>query len=159
MYGNNVPFYGNPYMTGAQMQQPNGQRVYQQPYQGGYQPYQPPIPQMQNAMQQAQQPQIVWEIVSDFETIRAANTSLDGQPKYYLMSDGAAIYRKQMMNDGTSKIFKYELSAEDAPKQAENASSDLMAAIQGLNAKVDEINKTVNQITSMWSGGVTEDES
>ncbi len=154
MYGNNVPFYGNPYMAGAQMQ-PNGQRMYQQPYQGGYQPYQPPIPQMQ----QVQQPQIMWEIVSDFETIRAANTSLDGQPKYYLMSDGTAIYRKQMMNDGTSKIFKYEISAEDAPKQAEDSSSDLMAAIQGLNVKVDEINKTVNQITSMWGGGVTEDES
>lgn len=163
MYGN-MPLYNNPYMPNMPMRQnmmPNGNNnnmmFGQQPYQQTAQNYQQMIPNYQQ--QQQQQQQVMWEIVSDLETIKAANTSLDGQPKYYLMSDGTAIYRKQMMNDGTSKIFKYELSAEDTPKQAENVSGDLMAAIQGLNAKVDEINKTVNQITSMWGGGVTDDES
>jgi len=160
MYGN-MPLYNNPYMPNMPMRQnmmPNGNNnnvmFAQQPYQQTSQNYQQMIPNYQQ-----QQQQVMWEIVSDLETIKAANTSLDGQPKYYLMSDGTAIYRKQMMNDGTSKIFKYELSAEDSAKQAENVSSDLMAAIQGLNTKIDEINNTVNQITSMWGGGTTEDES
>lgn len=158
MYGNS-PFYSNPFMTGAAgaQMQPNGQRMYQPPYQA---PYQPQIPQ--TAMQPqipSQQPQVACEIVSDFETIRAANPSLDGQPKYYLMSDGAAIYRKQLMPDGTSKIFKYELLVNEQPKQAENSSNELMDAIQSLNNKIDEINKTVNQITTMWdTGGGTDGE-
>lgn len=158
MYGNS-PFYSNPFMAGAAgaQMQPNGQRIYQPPYQPAYQPQIP-----QTAMQPqmpSQQPQVACEIVSDFETIRAANPSLDGQPKYYLMSDGAAIYRKQLMPDGTSKIFKYELLVNEQPKQAENSSSELMDAIQSLNNKVDEINKTVNQITTMWdTGGSTDGE-
>lgn len=158
MYGN-APFYSNPFMAGAAgaQIQPNGQRIYQPPYQA---PYQPQIPQTAIQPQiPSQQPQVACEIVSDFETIRAANPSLDGQPKYYLMSDGAAIYRKQLMPDGTSKIFKYSLAKDDENAQTISSSNDVTVSLKAIETKMDTLNTRMNEFMNMWGGNGNDNES
>nr|DAH21127.1 MAG TPA: hypothetical protein [Caudoviricetes sp.]DAV24611.1 MAG TPA: hypothetical protein [Caudoviricetes sp.] len=108
--------------------------------------------QQEPVQQSAPQPQIGCEIVGDYETVKAAQISLDGQPKYYPLSDGSAVYRKQLMADGTSKIFKYALVTDDAAKQAVSTDTALADAIKSVDTKIDTLSKRVDEIMSMWGG-------
>lgn len=122
-------------------------------YQQTSQNYQQIPPNYQQIIGNGINPQqtLICEIVGDFETVKAAQINLDGQPKYYPLSDGTAVYRKQLMADGTSKIFKYELSIEDDTKHAENQNLDFTGALKELANKIDRVNETVNQISNMWN--------
>ncbi len=118
------------------------------------QPY-APIPQepVQQPMTPATpQPQIACEIVGDYETVRAAKVGLDGQPKYYPLTDGTKIYRKQLMADGTSKIFEYALVTDSEPKQATAANSDLSNAIKAIDSKMEALTSRVDEFMNMWGG-------
>ena len=154
----NMPLYRNPYSLNtpmqqiqqAQQQQANvmfPQSLYQQTSQN-YQQIPPNYQQIIGNSINSQQT-LTCEIVGDFETVKAAQINLDGQPKYYPLSDGTAVYRKQLMADGASKIFKYELSVEDNVKQAENVNLDFTETLKELTGKIDRINETVNQISNM----------
>lgn len=160
VYGN-MPLYRNPYSLNTPMQQASLQQQQQQSnvmfpqslHQQTSQNYQQIPPNYQQIIGNSinSQQTLTCEIVGDFETVKAAQINLDGQPKYYPLSDGTAVYRKQLMADGTSKIFKYELSVEDDTKHAENQNLDLTGTLKELANKIDRVNETVNQISNMWN--------
>ena len=116
-------------------------------------PMQRPSQSVMPPVQQSNPNTLSCEIVGDFETVKAAQLDMTGQPKYYPLSDGTTIYRKQLMADGTSKIFTYTLASE--PK--ENASTDgsdakVMEELMSINDKLASLASQVQQINQLWGG-------
>lgn len=112
----------------------------------------PPQPVMPPA-QQAPPSALSCEIVGDFETVKAAQLDMTGQPKYYPLSDGTTIYRKQLMADGTSKIFTYTLASE--PKESaisDGSDTKVMEELVSINDKLAALATQVQQINQLWGG-------
>lgn len=134
----------NPY--GLQPQAAPQAPVSPVPMQRSPQPVMPPA-------QQAPPSALSCEIVGDFETVKAAQLDMTGQPKYYPLSDGTTIYRKQLMADGTSKIFTYTLASE--PKEnaiSEGSDAKVMEELVSINDKLAALATQVQQINQLWGG-------
>lgn len=123
------PYFQNPYM-----------------YQNPYVPQAPRVQMNQN----------VCEMVGDIETVKAAQLDMSGQPRFYPRSDGAAVYRKQLMPDGTSRIVTYTLSKEGDISESQRQDDTIMDTLNTLNDKMDAISAQIQAINSLWGGTANE---
>ena len=125
-------------------------------------PYNPyvPYPMTRPQYQQPiipQVPQNTCEIVGDLETVKAAQLDMTGQPKFYPLSDGSAVYRKQLMPDGTSKIFTYTLTTDSKEVQPpETVDSQVIDSLRAINDRLDTLAAQVQAINNLWGGASNE---
>lgn len=122
-------------------------------------PYNPYINQQPYGYGQMRQPlsmpvaSIPGEMVGDIETVRAAQIDMSGQPRFYPRSDGSAIYRKQLMPDGTSKIMTYNLATEPQESASDTSTdSQIASALAEITQRLDTLSEQVKAINSLWGG-------
>ncbi len=102
--------------------------------------YMPPYNTGGTNQQMPAVPQLQGEVVSDYETVKAMRTNLDGSISYYPSTDGQEIYTKSLNPDGTSNIKVYKLTAGES-------SGDKMMDLQETRDHLDRIEsyfKTTN---------------
>ena len=95
---------------------------------GAYNPYQQqPIPQApQQYMPAAPQMQgIAGKFVDSVESVRATDVLMDGSVMVFPSTDGKAIYTKQLLPDGTSRVLTYTIAEETS-----QAKPDLMESVE-----------------------------
>ena len=141
------PFYfqNNPY--GQQMYNPMA------PYQDRLAQLQSQYNQQPPYNQMAQQSQTVGlngEVVDSIDVVKAKNVDMSGAVVYYPQSNGAVIYTKQLMPDGTSKITTYK-SIE--PEESNAEQTQQYVDIQTLNSMLVQL-KT--EILQGVGGGLSE---
>jgi hypothetical protein len=128
---------------------------YQQPYFGRpagymYNPYQQPMPQMQQPMvqqqpimQQSMQPMgLQGKSVDSIDVVKAMDIPLDGSVSYFPLVDGTAIITKQLQMDGTSKTIIYE----PIKAQGEQQEQPKYLTADELNEQIKIISKDNNNL-------------
>lgn len=144
-YTNPYYFQNNPYQQ--QMYNPMA------PYQDRLAQLQAQYNQQPPYNQMAQQSQTVGlngEVVDSIDVVKAKNVDMSGAVVYYPQSNGAVIYTKQLMPDGTSKITTYK-SIE--PEESNAEQTQQYVDIQTLNSMLVQL-KT--EILQGVGGGLSE---
>lgn len=130
-----------------------------------YNPYQYGMPNVPYRSQNIAQPyqqqnQILGEIVTDVESVKASRVDMGGAISYYPLADGNRIYSKQLMPDGTSKIIRYDKFIDDDTKtseklnlsQSDTYQKDVMLKIDGLEESINNLSKKIEGLNSLWGG-------
>lgn len=98
--------------------------MFNQYYKPYYSQYQPMQPGMQG------------RVVESEEVVRAMDIPLDGSVSYFPLANGTAIYTKQLMNDGTSRVMVYK--PIEPPKE-----ENLRDIVEQLKKDVEELKRGV----------------
>src|SRR5699024_9005397 len=126
---------------------------YVQPQYGQINPYPDRLAQLQAQQQQFNQSQygqqipvqpmgLNGEVVDSIDVVKAKNVDMSGAVVYYPQSNGAVIYTKQLMPDGTSKITTYKAIE---PEESNAEQTQQYVDIQTLNSMLVQLKTEILQ--------------
>ena len=112
------------------------------------------LQQFQQTLQPVQnQFQPLGKIVESIDVVKATDIPMDGAAYYFPKADGSAVYSKQWLQNGTTRILAFKLILEgevEEPAGGEfkaefealkESQGDLLARLDVLSEKIDKISK------------------
>lgn len=107
-----------------------------------YQYYSPLVYNQPNLLGGQQVKNLQGKQVDNVEVVKATEIPFDGSVSYFPMFDGSAIFTKQLMQDGTSKINIYKpITFEEVKEDKYVTQSELEKQITALKEEFGKENK------------------
>lgn len=149
------PYGQNYYSPYPQYQQPNPymQRMENlQQFQQALQPQPPQMPQNQFAP--------LGKMVDSVEMVKATDIPIDGNMYYFPTADGSAIFGKQWLQNGTTRILTFKPVLNDNPSNlplteeklklglSEEVTEVFMSKFDELTEKIDKLEKSFKAVSN-----------
>ena len=152
-YGQN---YYNPYPQQYQQPNPYMQRMENlQQFQQSLQPQTPQMPQMPQS-----QFAPLGKMVDSVEMVKATDIPIDGNMYYFPTADGSAIFGKQWLQNGTTRILTFKPVLDDNTNNlplmeeklklglSEEVTEAFMSKFDELTEKMDKLEKSFKAVSN-----------